>query len=263
MIGSLSRSSSSRLLRLSQHIRPSAGVFHKLRVRFCSASDAEDVDKVWIGDISRPRSESMRWQYIPTGFGEGLDRTAEEGDTQETLHHLRWMMQKDTLAQDMFLLGGPGVARRRLTMRYAELLNREVEYLAISRDTTESDLKQRREIRDGTAEYVDQGPVRAALEGRILVIEGLEKAERNVLPTLNNLLENREMALDDGRFLCSPERYDSLRDTYSASELERTRLVRVSPEFRVVALGRAPFCFSKSRSMPTANAEDPCRSGVT
>ena len=47
-------------------------------------------------------------------------------------------------------------------------------------------------------------------EGRILVLEGLEKAERNVLPVLNNLLENREMQLEDGRFLMSAERYDKL-----------------------------------------------------
>lgn len=46
--------------------------------------------------------------------------------------------------------------------------------------------------------------------GRILVIEGVEKAERNVLPALNNLLENREMQLDDGRFLMHPARYDKL-----------------------------------------------------
>jgi hypothetical protein len=38
----------------------------------------------------------------------------------------------------------------------------------------------------------------------------LEKAERNVLPVLNNLLENREMQLEDGRFLMSAERYDKL-----------------------------------------------------
>ena len=43
-----------------------------------------------------------------------------------------------------------------------------------------------------------QAPVRAALLGRVLVLDGLEKAERNVLPTLNNLLENREMALVSG-----------------------------------------------------------------
>ena len=40
--------------------------------------------------------------------------------------------------------------------QYLELTGRETEFVALSRDTTESDLKQRREIRDGTAHYVDQ-----------------------------------------------------------------------------------------------------------
>lgn len=48
------------------------------------------------------------------------------------------------------------------------------------------------------------------MNGRVLVLEGIEKAERNVLPVLNNLLENREMQLDDGRFLMSASRYDKL-----------------------------------------------------
>lgn len=55
-----------------------------------------------------------------------------------------------------------------------------------------------------------QSAVRAATEGRVLVLEGIEKAERNVLPVLNNLLENREMHLEDGRFLVPAERYDKL-----------------------------------------------------
>lgn len=80
--------------------------------------------------------------------------------------------------------------------------------MALSPDTTESDLKQRREIRKGGKELVweDQAPVRAAIFGRILILEGLEKAERNVLPSLNNALENREMALQDvgGTYVCPP-----------------------------------------------------------
>ena len=48
------------------------------------------------------------------------------------------------------------------------------------------------------------------MNGRVLILEGIEKAERNVLPVLNNLLENREMQLDDGRFLMSASRYDKL-----------------------------------------------------
>ncbi|RLN52821.1 hypothetical protein BBJ29_000771 [Phytophthora kernoviae] len=90
---------------------------------------------------------------------------------QELLGHLRWMLQKDLLKQDMFLIGPPGSSRRLLSMRFCELLNKEVEYIAISQDTTESDLKQRREIVDGAAIFTDQAPVRAAINGRVLVID--------------------------------------------------------------------------------------------
>ncbi|XP_059683052.1 von Willebrand factor A domain-containing protein 8 [Gavia stellata] len=156
---------------------------------------------------------------------------------QSVVHHLRWIMQKDLLGQDVFLIGPPGPLRRSIAMQYLELTKREVEYIALSRDTTETDLKQRREIRDGSAFYLDQCAVRAATEGRILVLEGLEKAERNVLPVLNNLLENREMQLEDGRFLMSAERYDKLLQDHTKSELDAWKIVRVSEDFRVIALG--------------------------
>uniref|UniRef100_A0A673VZ52 von Willebrand factor A domain containing 8 n=1 Tax=Salmo trutta TaxID=8032 RepID=A0A673VZ52_SALTR len=146
-------------------------------------------------------------------------------------------MQKDLLGQDVFLIGPPGPLRRSIAMKYLELTKREVEYVALSRDTTETDLKQRREIRSGTAFYIDQCAVRAATEGRILVLEGLEKAERNVLPVLNNLLENREMQLEDGRFLMSYQRYDKLLTEHTKEELDAWQIVRVSEYFRVIALG--------------------------
>ena len=52
----------------------------------------------------------------------------------------------------------------------------------------------------------------ACLSGRVLVLDGIEKAERNVLPVLNNLLENREMQLDDGRLIVDHLRYDRLKE---------------------------------------------------
>lgn len=130
--------------------------------------------------------------------------------SQEVLRHLRWMLQKDILGQDMFLMGAPGLRRRNLALAFSELTEREVEFIALSRDTTEADLKQRKEIKSGTANYHDQSALRAATNGRILILEGIEKAERNVLPILNNLLENREMHLEDGRFLIPASRYDKL-----------------------------------------------------
>lgn len=104
---------------------------------------------------------------------------------------------------------------RQQALRFGEVLQREVEIQSLTRDTTEADLKQRREIRGGgSIVHVDQPAVKAAIHGRILVLEGLEKVERNVLPVLNNLLENREMQLEDGRFLVSPKRYDELRKVF-------------------------------------------------
>lgn len=66
------------------------------------------------------------------------------------------MLKKDLLGQDMFLIGPPGPMRRRLAMAFAELTSREVEYISLSRDTTESDMKQRREVIHKTATYIDQ-----------------------------------------------------------------------------------------------------------
>ena len=46
----------------------------------------------------------------------------------------------------MYLLGSGGPIRRWAALHYSALVRREVEYVALTRDTTESDLKQRREI---------------------------------------------------------------------------------------------------------------------
>lgn len=75
---------------------------------------------------------------------------------QEFMTHLRWMLQKDILGQDIFLIGKPGPLKRRLALSYLELTNKSVEYVSLSHDTTEADLKQRREIIGGTAKYINQ-----------------------------------------------------------------------------------------------------------
>ena len=167
-------------------------------------------------------------ELVPFGFQSSLTRGSWAMD------HVRWMRQKDLLGQDMFLVGMHGPLRRMLAFIFCEKAGREMEYLPLTQDTTESDLKQRREIlAGGSSEYVDMSAVLAALHGRILIIEGLEKVERNVMPVLNNLLENREIALEDGRFLLPQERYDSMTE----QQRRESNLVPVHPDFRVIALG--------------------------
>lgn len=200
------------------------------RTREVKLINTSSGDTVTIGDISYKLKTPRNPELVPV-------KHISDSLPQTVAQHLRWIMQKDLLGQDMFLIGPPGPLRRSIAMQYLELTKREVEYVALSRDTTETDLKQRREIRSGTAFYIDQCAVRAATQGRVLLLEGLEKAERNVLPVLNNLLENREMQLEDGRFLMSAERYDKLLQEHTKEELDSWKIVRVSEDFRVIALG--------------------------
>ncbi|KAH8981377.1 hypothetical protein EDB86DRAFT_3087168 [Lactarius hatsudake] len=164
--------------------------------------------------------------------------------------HLYFLLQKFVLDQDVFLLSQPGPYAWRLALTFCNLLNAEYEYISLHRDVGETELKQGREIRDGgNLVYVDSVAVRAVKTGRILIIEGIEKAERGIMPVcipqlhpsllqiqfqvLNNLLENREMNLDDGTHILHPHRHLLL----SPADAADARFVPAHPSFRVIAIG--------------------------
>lgn len=187
-------------------------------------------NSVTIGDIKVDNPPIGTAPHLIPRLPLGLDfQNVQRSIPPCHLSHLRWMLQKDlVLKQDFLLLGLPNLARERrhLLLLYAWLLGREIEYVSLSKDTSEADLKQRKEVTNNGTVYTNQAPVRAAINGRLLVLDGLEKAERNVLPTLNNLLENRELPLDDGTMLLSPD----IRGQPSGG-------IPVHPDFRVAALG--------------------------
>ncbi|KPJ19941.1 Uncharacterized protein KIAA0564-like [Papilio machaon] len=183
----------STVRRIDVLIRILGGRKKFLQVNYVRAYSSEG--KVTIGDVTKDITTPKKIEYVPRKYI-SVEGSELKYLSQSTLRNLRWMMQKDSLGQDMFLLGRPG-----------------------------------------PNSTLFQSAVRAAIEGRILVIEGIEKAERNVLPVLNNLLENREMHLEDGRFLVPAARYDKLLQEHGAEEVSRWRLVRVDENFRVIALG--------------------------
>lgn len=124
-------------------------------------------NNVKIGNISFPSHKPLQKELIPTNFAFNIKNL-----NQNEMSYLKWMAQKDLLGQDMFLIGHPGSYKRNLAFLYCHLTNNEIEYINITKDTTEHDLKQRREILNGQALYMDQCAVRSALYGRILIIEG-------------------------------------------------------------------------------------------
>eukprot|EP00081_Caenorhabditis_elegans_P026604 NP_510161.2 Von (von) Willebrand factor A domain containing [Caenorhabditis elegans] len=226
---------------------------HARKVLTTTASTSSKPSTLTIGSVSVQLQDAKNPDFVPAFYGQ------KNNPPQDLLPHLRWLIQKDKLKQDVFLLGVPGKIRLELVLRYLEATNREFEYLPITRDTTEADIKQRREIRDGTAYYTDLCAVRAALKGRVLVIDGVERAERNVLPILNNLLENREMQLDDGRFLMKHDKYDELKVKYDEATLKKMGMERVSENFHVIALGLPVPRFPGNSLDPPFRSRFQCR----
>ncbi|KAH8048416.1 ATPase [Aureococcus anophagefferens] len=193
---------------------------------------SSDAGVVSIGGVSLSVARDFDAALVPAPpplRGCGFEFSREAAAT------LQWMLRKAALRQDMFLLGDAGPRCRQLALAFCELARREAEFVSLTRDSNESDLKQRRELRGGDLAWADQPPVAAAKRGRVLILEGVEKAERNVLPLLNNLLENREMALEDGTFL-TPR-----------ANAGDARLARVHDDFLVVAIGRPAARYARRK----------------
>lgn len=95
----------------------------------------------------------------------------------------------------MCLIGPPSSLKRRLAIRFCELRGLVYQYVSLNRDTSASDLRQRRELSGGTA-TLEMGPVlTAAVNGDVLILDGLGKVEPNLLPLINELLESRQMVI--------------------------------------------------------------------
>ncbi|PWN52041.1 hypothetical protein IE53DRAFT_367543 [Violaceomyces palustris] len=158
------------------------------------------------------------------------------------LEHLEFLGKKWQLGQDVFLISTPGPYARRLSLTFAALLQIPFEYISLHKDVGEAELLQTRSLKAGGNLSFEDGPVvRAMKNGHLLIIEGVEKAERGVTPIINNILENREQNLNDGRHLIPAEKLATAREQESKEsghEAKReSRFIPVHPNFRVIATG--------------------------
>ncbi|KAJ7173000.1 AAA domain-containing protein [Mycena crocata] len=203
------------------------------------APPTETVGTLTLGDIAYEVPASSQPSRLPHS------RPQDLLDVQDpvNLDNLHFMLQKYLLGQDIFLVSQPGPYARRLALTFASIINSEYEYIALHRDVGETELKQGREIRSGgNLVYVDSPAVNAVKHGRLLILEGIEKAERGIMPVLNNLLENREMRvsqlstdrnLDDGTHIIHPHRYAQLDASTDGSG---NLFIPAHKNFRVIAI---------------------------
>ncbi|KAJ9475446.1 hypothetical protein PHBOTO_005536 [Pseudozyma hubeiensis] len=167
------------------------------------------------------------------------DRLLLNLDDPIALEHLEFLSKKWQLGQDVFLLSPPGPYARRLSLTFASLIQLPYEYVSFHRDIGEAELLQTRSLSAGGNLVFEDGPViRAMKNGHLLILEGVEKAERGVTPIINNILENREQNLADGRHLIPAEKLAAFQQEEAQhKEGGSSRFIPVHPNFRVIATG--------------------------
>lgn len=130
--------------------------------------------------------------YQPNSLPPRFSTSSTHLITQDhfSLAHLRWLAQKTQLDQDCCLLAPAASCSytRQLALGFCALAQREYEYVAVNRDLGESDLKQDRRISGSgkednlkTLKFVDSATLRAVKLGRVLILDGIEKAERGIV----------------------------------------------------------------------------------
>ncbi|KAL7537710.1 hypothetical protein ACHAXR_008021, partial [Thalassiosira sp. AJA248-18] len=102
----------------------------------------------------------------------------------------------------LLISGYQGVGKNKIVDFLLKELNCEREYLQLHRDTTIQSLLLAPSVDDGRIVYHDSPLVRAAIHGRILVLDEADKAPVEVVALLKGLIEDGQLSLPDGRMLC-------------------------------------------------------------
>ena len=128
---------------------------------------------VKIGAVKVPIEKAKNPELVPTGFGflqilftyqfssnceptKFLGSNIEMDAAKEFTTSGCFSHGKSRLSQEQHCFPISGLFLiHSIYLNLQELCNREFEYIAITRDTTEADIKQRREIRSGSAFYTD------------------------------------------------------------------------------------------------------------
>ena len=103
------------------------------------------------------------------------------------------------LGEHLLLMGNQGVGKNKITDFFLQTLHLPREYMQLHRDSTAQTLVQQTSVRSGNLVYDDSPLVRAALYGRIAVIDEADKAPPHVTCVLKTLVEHGCLPLADGR----------------------------------------------------------------
>jgi MoxR-like ATPase len=141
------------------------------------------------------------------------------------------------------LIGNRGVGKQTLANEAARILGQKTEPVLLYQDMSARDLLQQRVTNDKGDTIWRYSPlVNAALEGRIAIIDGLDRLFPGTLALLNQLTQDREISLHDGTRLVSSETFAEMlsEQKISPAELNAKGIIEIHPAFKIIALAEPP-----------------------
>jgi MoxR-like ATPase len=148
-----------------------------------------------------------------------------------------------SLALPVCVVGARGTGKSALVRSIVRRFGWDAESIPLHRDLSARDLLSRRATTSsGDTTWEDSPLVRAAVLGKVAILDGLETLPPLTIATLARLLRDREAVLPSGEVLIPETRWKLLASASPAAERELIeRGVRAVREgFKVIAMARTP-----------------------
>jgi MoxR-like ATPase len=170
---------------------------------------------------------------VPTG-GSFINRVSSQRIIHTTGFRkaLSAMVQEHGVGRDVLLVSPKGEGKNALAQEFAATLGYDTHLFAMYSDITSQDLLLRRSTDpvSGETKWEDSALLKAARNGDLCVLDGIEKLRPDVLTSLQSLMIDRDFPLVDGR---RAVRSDCIN--LADPEAEKAS-VPIHRSFRVVAL---------------------------
>jgi hypothetical protein len=199
----------------------------------------------------------VAWQLVRGLRVASLWRDALDADSRllvpqvQFFENARQLMHLHDVALDLergehvLLVGNQGVGKNKIADYLLQLLRAPREYVQLHRDTTVDQLTVVPQIVAGKLHFLDSPLVRAAVLGRVAVVDEADKASTHVTILLKSLAEDRQLLLPDGRRLVPPEMAAAAAAAATAAaggvgSSTSGQLIPVHPNFRMIVLANRP-----------------------
>ena len=151
-------------------------------------------------------------------------------------------------AGDVAIIGERGVGKQTLSRELSRLLDQPVEPILLYQDMSSRDLLQQRDTDvNGNTVWRHSPLVKAAVEGRLALIDGIDRLYPGTLALIQRLTQDRELTLHDGTRLLGADRFEQTAKEANLNEdkMKQKGLLKIHPAFRICAFAERPSTKNK------------------